>query len=148
MVKTLLNSQTLPDLDGSRSEKPPSAAIPAGPIKDGFTPSATESPHNQVDPNVPEASLGKFTNATGQMNFVGSEHWEAILEDIAELKIDMERETPSITSQIVDFKPQILFGMNHVSRSEIMSSIPERPICDMLISRWFRTMVRLNFLNP
>jgi hypothetical protein len=71
------------------------------------------------------------------VNFVGSEHWEAILEDITELKIDLE--TPD-TSEIVDFKPQILFGSNHASRSEIMSSIPPRPVCDVLISRWFKTM--------
>jgi hypothetical protein len=138
MVMTLLNSQTILDQDVPTAEKSPSTTSPAGPIKDGgFTQSAAPSPDNQMDPNVPEASLGKFTRARDQVNFVGSEHWEAILEDIAELKIDLE--TPD-TSEIVDFKPQILFGINHASRSEIMSSIPPRPICDMLISRWFRTM--------
>jgi hypothetical protein len=138
MVMTLLNSQTILDQDVPTAEKSPSAIGLAGTIKDGgFTQSAVPSPHNQIGPNIPKASSGKYTRARDQMNFVGSEHWEAILEDITELKIDLE--TPD-TSEIGDFKPQILFGINRASRSEIISSIPPRPVCDMLISRWFRTM--------
>jgi hypothetical protein len=138
MVMTLLKSQTILNQDVPTAEKSPSATSQAGPIKDGgFAQSAAPSPYNQIDPNIPKVSLGKFTRAKDQVNFVGSEHWEAILEDITELKIDLE--TPD-TSEIADFKPQILFGINHASRSEIMSSIPSRPVCDMLISRWFKTM--------
>lgn len=68
---------------------------------------------------------------------MGSEHWEALLEDIAELKIDLE---PAEVPETIDFKPQILFGASHTSRSDIMSSIPSRPVCDLLISRWARSM--------
>jgi hypothetical protein len=136
MVMTLLSSQTNQDQDVPTAVKSPSATSSGGLIKDGgFSQSAAPSPYNQMDPNVPKASLGTF--ARDQETFVGSEHWEAILEDITDLKIDLE--TPD-TSEIVDFKPQILFGINHASRSETMSSIPSKPVCDMLISRWFRTM--------
>ncbi len=138
MVTALLSSQTIPVQDAHVAEKSPSASSLAGPVKDsGFTQSAAPSPYNQTDPNTPKASLGKFTRAKDQVNFVGSEHWEAILEDITELKIDLE--TPD-TSEIADFKPRILFVPNYASRSEITSSIPPRPVCDILISRWFRTM--------
>jgi len=138
MVMNLLNSKNIRDMDNSTAEKSSSATSLAGPIEDGgFTQSPAPSPYNQIDPNVPKVSLGKFTRAKDQESFVGSEHWEAILEDIKELKIDLE--TPE-TSEIVDFKPQILFGINRASRFEIMSSIPPRPVCDMLISRWFKTM--------
>ena len=136
MVMTLLNSQTVLDRDVPRADKSPSATSSAGPVKDGgFSQSAAPSPYNQMGPNAPKASLGTF--ARDQETFVGSEHWEAILEDIKDLKIDLE--TPD-TSEIVDFKPQILFGINHASRSEIISSIPPKPVCDVLISRCFRTM--------
>jgi hypothetical protein len=136
MVMTLLNSQTVLDRDVPTADKSPSATSSAGPVKaGGFSQSAAPSPYNQMDPNVPKASLGTF--ARDQETFVGSEHWEAILEDIKDLKIDLE--TPD-TSEIVDFKPQILFGINHASRSEIISSIPPKPVCDVLISRCFRTM--------
>jgi len=131
MVISLLRDQAI-------AAKSPFASISTGPIKDdAFTQSAAPSPDNQMDPNIPEASLGKFTKVTDEPNFVGNEHWEAILEDIVELKIDLE---PPATSEMGDFKPQILFSQSHASRSEIMASIPPRPICDMLISRWFRTM--------
>jgi hypothetical protein len=138
MVKALLNSQTTLARDLFVSEKAPSSASPAGLVKDGgFTQSAAPSPHIQIDPNVPKASMGKFTSEKDEVNFVGSEHWEAILENIAELKIDLE--TPD-TTEMLDFKPQLLFGRNHASRSEIISSIPSKSICDLLISRWFKKM--------
>jgi hypothetical protein len=138
MVVNLLNSQTTLDQDVPTADRSPSATGSAGLIKDGgFTQSAAPSPDSQMDPNVPKASSGTFARARDEVNYVGSEHWEAILEDITDLKIDLE--TPD-TSEIVDSKPQILFGINHASRSEIMSSIPPKPVCDVLISRCFKTM--------
>lgn len=138
MVRTLLENQRNQDQGVPSAEISPSAPSPTGPAQDdAFTQSSAPSPQDQMNPNVPEASLGKFTKTKGQVNFVGSEHWESILDDITQLKIDME--TPD-ASEVPDFKPQILFGITPASRSEIMSSIPPRPICDILISRWFRTM--------
>ena len=136
---TLMNSQAGLEHGVPSAEISSSATTPGGPMQDdGFTHSPAPSPDNQTDPSVPEASLGKFTRAKGQVNFVGSDHWEAILEDIAELKINLEN---TDTSEMVDFKPQILFGVNnHATRSEIMSSVPPRPICDVLLSRWFNIM--------
>lgn len=136
MVKVLLNSQTALAQESSILGKPSSSPSPAGVLKDsGFTQSAAPSPQSQTDPNVPKPSMGKLTSAKDEVNFVGSEHWEAILENIAELKIDLA--TPD-TTEMVDFKPQLLFGRNHASRSEILSSLPPKPICDLLISRWFK----------
>jgi hypothetical protein len=138
MVMNLLKGQTALDQDVPTADKSPSAISSAGLIKDGgFTQSAAASPYIHMDPNVPKTSLGTFARARDQETFVGSEHWEAILDDITDLKIDLE--TPD-TSEIVDFRPQILFGINHASRSEIMSSIPPKSVCDLLISRCFRTM--------
>ena len=135
MVMNLLNSQTILNQDIPTAEKSPSATK-----DDCFTQSAAPSPYNQVqiDPNDPKASLGKFISARDHVDFVGSEHWEAVLESITDLKIDLDKSDD--TSESLDFKPQILFGINYASRSEIMSSIPPRPVCDVLISRWFRTM--------
>ncbi|TVY12787.1 Pyrrolocin cluster transcription factor fsdR, partial [Lachnellula arida] len=138
MVTTLLNSQTAPnpDQDGLTAAKTPSVTSTGNAISDGgFTQSAAPSPGNQMNANFPEVLAGRFTRAKDQVNFVGSEHWEAILDDISELKIDLE--DPAATSEIPDFRPQILFGDNSASRAEIISSIPPKPVCDVLISRWF-----------
>lgn len=127
-VVALLNGQT--GQGTPSAEASPSATHLAGPKEDdGFTPSA-------YDQNIPEASPGVFTRAKNQVNFVGSEHWESVLEDITELRIDLETDDSAMT----DFKPQILFGINHASVSDILSSIPPRPVCDALVSRWFRSM--------
>jgi len=138
MVKVLMDSQNAIARGLPISEKSPSSASPAGLVKDGgFTQSAAASPYGQMDPNVPKDSMGNLTSKKDEVKFVGSEHWEAILESIAELKIDLE--TPD-TTEMLDFKPQLLFGRNHASRSEIISSIPSKSICDMLIARWFERM--------
>ena len=136
---TLMNNQASLEHGAPPAERSSSATTPGGPIQDdGFNYSPAPSPDNQIDPGVPEASLGKFTRAKDQVNFVGSDHWEAILEDIAELKIDLEN---TDTSEMIDFKPQILFGINnHATRSEIISWVPSRPICDKLLSCWFNVM--------
>ena len=135
----LMSSQASLEHSGALSAERSSSSTPIGPMQDdGFTYSSAPSPDNQIDPSLPESSLGKFTKAKDQVNFVGSDHWEAILEGIAELKIDLEA---TDTSEMVDFKPQILFGVNsHATKSEIMSSVPPRPVCDMLLSRWFNIM--------
>jgi hypothetical protein len=137
-VKALLNSQNTLAQEFTVSEKSHSSASPPAPTTDGgFTQSTAPCSHSQTDPNLPKLSMGTFTSENDEVNFVGSEHWETILENIADLKIDLE--IPD-TTEMLDFKPQLLFGRNHASRSEIMSSIPAKPICDMLISRWFKRM--------
>jgi hypothetical protein len=139
MVKALLNNQTNSEKDKSFSETSSSYASEAALANNGgFTHPTALSPCSQLDdPNVPKASMGKFTRENDETSFVGSEHWEAVLESIADLKIDLE--TPD-TTEMHYFKPQLLFGTNRASRSEIKSSIPSKPICDMLISRWFKKM--------
>lgn len=138
---TLMNSQAgVSDTGAPSAERSSSsAATPGDQMQDGrFTHSLAPSPDSQINPSLPEASLGKFMKAKDQVNFVGSDHWEAILEDISELKIDLEN---TDTSEMVDFKPRILFGTNnHATRSEIVSSVPPRPICDKLLSSWFSVM--------
>ncbi|TVY80636.1 Fusarisetin A cluster transcription factor fsa6 [Lachnellula suecica] len=137
MVKSLIEKQTRAH-PGATPETSPLDPNSAGTRQNGgFTQSVAASPRNELDRNVSKPSLGSFTRAKDQENFVGSEHWEAVLEDITNLRIDLE--TPDET-EVPDFKPRILFGMNCASRSEIMSSIPARQICDILISRWFSTM--------
>ncbi|PVH73003.1 hypothetical protein DL98DRAFT_595443 [Cadophora sp. DSE1049] len=137
IVRSLLNSQS--SLGGSNS------TAGASPFTDGtttgtpdgsFTASAP-SPNNQTESQKQEASQGKFTNTSEQVKFVGSDHWESILEDITDLKMDLENTS---TTERTEYRPRILFGLNRVSRSEILSSIPPRPVCDMLISRFSRTL--------
>jgi hypothetical protein len=138
MVLTLLNNQTRVDQDvlGAK-ESPSDTSIAVLANEDDFNHPITASSQHLIDPTVPKTAAGKFTKEKDQMNFVGNEHWEAILEDITELKIDLE--TPK-THESADFKPHILFGVERTSRSELISSIPPRQVCDMLISRWFKSM--------
>ncbi len=70
----LLKNQTILDQDVPIAEKSSSATSSAGSIKDGgFTQSIAPSLY-QMDPHIPKASSGKFTQARDQINYVGSEH--------------------------------------------------------------------------
>jgi hypothetical protein len=128
MIKSLISNQTV------LAENPPTKEKEAGLGNDSEAiPSTAASP-------APSFSVGKFTKTKDQVSFVGSEHWESVLEDIRDLKIDLETsDTSDNVSEIADFKPQMLFGTDRPSRAELLSSIPSRAVCDMLVSRWFKT---------
>lgn len=126
MIKSLIRNQTV------LAENPPSKEREAdlGNDREAIPPTAA----------VPSFSVGKFTKTKDQVSFVGSEHWESVLEDIRDLKIDLETsDTSDNVSEIADFKPQMLFGTERPSRAELLSSIPSRAVCDVLVSRWFKT---------
>ncbi len=120
---------------------PESKTSPPKSKDDGFAHSPALSHEERTDHGVPGSSRGKFTRAktTNEENFVGSDHWEAILEEISELKIDLDKTETSETT--MDFRARLLFGsQNRVSRTEIISSVPPRSTCDKLLACWFHVM--------
>lgn len=126
MVEALSSRQTVSVADSSFVGKSPSSSSP------------DDGDFNHLTAPVPHTgSMGKLSDDNGHLNFVGGEHWETILESIADLKIDLEI---SDTTESDAFKPQLLFGNNHASRSEMLSSLPSKSICDRIITRWFKQM--------
>lgn len=84
-------------------------------------------------------------NSLGTANYVGSSHWAAVLDSIAELKEHFEQEE-EIRNMATDFNPpnsvhsswpQLLYGCQRVTKAEILSSIPPRRAADRLVSRYF-----------
>jgi hypothetical protein len=81
----------------------------------------------------------------GGANYVGSAHWAAVLDGIAELKDHLDNEEsrhsedldspyPTITG------PQLLYGCpKPADKDEILSSIPTRSVVDRLVSRYFNS---------
>lgn len=147
LVMSLMKTREDSGFD-SLAHESSSTASPQNPIRgDGFEIDTVSSLGDQMESNSQVESLGKLTKGKNKTSFVGSGHWEAILEDIAELKNHFdeghERNDEHISNahEPNDFEPRILLGpQNHASRAEIMSSIPTRPICDRLISRYFNSM--------
>ena len=140
MAITAPNSSSAPSIATTSSHLDLKTSPPES-KNDGFGHSPALSQEEHTDPGVPGASRGKFTRAKtkDQENFVGSDHWEAVLEEISELKIDLDK--TEATETTMDSRARLLFGsQNRVSRTEIISSVPPRATCDKLLACWFNVM--------
>ncbi|EXK85231.1 hypothetical protein FOQG_10882 [Fusarium oxysporum f. sp. raphani 54005] len=109
------------------------------------------TPCSPVDTAVTTpADYGSMQSTGGGANYVGSSHWAAVLDGIAELKdhFDNEEEASHPDVQIVESPaadmtgPQLLHGCpKPASKDEILSSILtlSRPVVDRLVSRYFNS---------
>ncbi|KAI0880101.1 fungal-specific transcription factor domain-containing protein [Annulohypoxylon maeteangense] len=97
------------------------------------------------------SDCGTLTNTPAGVNYVDGAHWTALLDGISELKDCFQDTTDTgstmrytIPSQVVpDYgpQPQLLYGrFAHISKGEILSSLPARPVVDRLISKFFNTI--------
>lgn len=118
----------------------------------GGTPcSPVGSTRSPVDTAVTTpADYGSMQSTGGGANYVGSSHWAAVLDGIAELKdhFDNEEEAShpdvqSVESPAADMTgPQLLYGCpKPASKDEILASILtlSRPVVDRLVSRYFNS---------
>ena len=95
-------------------------------------------------------TFGRISLENHETSYVGSAHWTAILDSIAELKdyfedADDDYDLPDShteTGQLpLTERPILLFGSNRdATKIEILSSIPPRQVVDRLISSFFTTM--------
>ena len=114
------------------------------------TPSAAQAPSTNEEPAnaaVSPADYGSMQSTGGGANYVGSAHWAAVLDGIAELKDHLDNEEshhsdyqgadppcPQVTG------PQLLYGCpKPADKDEILSSIPARSVVDRLVSRYFNS---------
>ena len=99
-------------------------------------------------------TFGRISLENHETSYVGSAHWTAILDSIAELKDHFEDEDDDNynnydladphtgTGQLPHTeRPILLFGANRdATKLEILSSLPLRPVVDRLISGYFSAM--------
>ncbi|KAL6812337.1 fungal-specific transcription factor domain-containing protein [Trichoderma camerunense] len=71
-------------------------------------------------------------------------HWQAIMDDIAELKgctdsFEQARSVP-LPDKEENYGLTLFFGLSpSISRSDLLASLPSRPVVDRLVSRYFNT---------
>ena len=96
-------------------------------------------------------TFGRISLENHETSYVGSAHWTAILDSIAELKDRFEDEDDDSddladpqteTGQLsLTERPILLFGSNRdATKLGILSSVPSRPVVDRLISGYFSAM--------
>ncbi|KAI0901360.1 fungal-specific transcription factor domain-containing protein [Annulohypoxylon nitens] len=135
-------------------------AAPKNPsnVTSGPPPETSVSPvEGYPDPGVgangssEPSDCGTLTNTPAGVNYADGAHWTALLDGISELK-DCFQDTsePSSTMRsaippqaVAEYgpHPQLLYGrFAHISRGEILSTLPARPVVDRLISKFFNTI--------
>ncbi|KAL9059988.1 MAG: hypothetical protein Q9162_000838, partial [Coniocarpon cinnabarinum] len=96
---------------------------------------------------VPLHSSGRILNREGEAGYVGPEHWQTILESLADVReFLVDDDSPDISPDIMDIVPRTeepYLLMPHpqmFDRMEILSSMPDKPDCDQLVYRYISTV--------
>ena len=96
-------------------------------------------------------AFGKMQVSGQTMQYVGNEHWAAILDDIAEVKKaigadeDDDDSLPSSSEQVVECSPPndgpdlLLDAGRTYSKADLLDALPPRMDMDRLVSRYFNS---------
>ncbi|KAK1461062.1 fungal specific transcription factor [Colletotrichum melonis] len=116
------------------------------------------TPANLPTPIDDRSETGSMRSSAMEHQYVGSEHWSAIMDSIADLKDHFDREEQSklAESPTADYcfedpssftqrrrwqRPLLLYGCRPAaSRSEILSTLPPKNAVDRYISRYFNRL--------
>lgn len=106
---------------------------------------ATSNGHRTGDQHLQEKVVPSNYHAhNGKNSHVDSSHWASILEDIKEVRESLSTVDPfSLSEPINDSgsgQPDVSLAPGTEARlniKDILASLPTRPICDMLVSRYF-----------
>jgi hypothetical protein len=95
-------------------------------------------------PEVPKTSAGFFHIQDGQVNYVDSNHWLSILDDVREVRRHLTLSDIGTQESLFDDgsdrerEPDLTISpMPRHSIHEILRSLPPRAVCDSLLSRYF-----------
>ncbi|KAK2797520.1 hypothetical protein FQN51_008418 [Onygenales sp. PD_10] len=92
-------------------------------------------------------SFGRLKIDESGTSYVGSSHWEAILEDLEDMKGLSEpseksyREASPSLLQPPEKGVELLFGVDKaITREEILNTLPPKPLTDHMVSQFFQVM--------
>lgn len=102
----------------------------------------TSQPKNSSEAALPTEGLYLQHSGDGQLNYISPGHWESILDDIKEVREHLTGAVPSriglYSADSVQADASFLFGdAQPATMSDILSSLPPRARCDMLLSGYF-----------
>lgn len=106
-------------------------------------PSATSMASAGEDSGYTTAEHGSMRIHAHGVNYVSSVHWAAVLHSISELKDHYEKEEEvrklDIGNDVPHHSsgPRLLYEPIHVTKADILTSIPTRPVVDRMVARYF-----------
>jgi hypothetical protein len=72
--------------------------------------------------------------------YVGATHWAAILDGIADIKEQLEREDDGNIAKPAAMPTLLLYGCKSASKEDILAALPEKPAVDRYISQYFNRL--------
>jgi hypothetical protein len=114
--------------------------------RESFTTSASKEPDKSQGLTAEAPRLRETED--GQVNYIDRSHWQAILEDIKEVREHLTLPTvqsspdyqTDFSENYLNLDPGLIFGSTSATQlAEILVSLPPQPICDMLLSTYFNS---------
>lgn len=133
IVVSLMQKTTSGDQD--RPDQHPVVSVSQGhPQK-----SSSEGAINSEDsPALSDGGNAWFSSSDAQ--YVGGTHWAVILDGIAELKEQLEREDDRNIEKPAMLHTFLLYGCKSASKEDILASLPDRSVVDRYISQYFNRL--------
>lgn len=86
-------------------------------------------------------------NADGQVNYIDPSHWQAVLDDIKEVREHLnvtsndqsQNESPQAPAPVHSDPTLVFESTIGTDLTAILASLPPQPVCDMLLSSLFNT---------
>lgn len=89
---------------------------------------------------------GTLRTTSAETGYVSYFHWTSILNNIIELKDEIQQQSREVSSKIssspptVFSGPQLLYGCAPTSMENLLAAIPERKVADNLVSAYFKDL--------
>ncbi|KAJ5185860.1 transcriptional regulator family: Fungal Specific TF [Penicillium cf. griseofulvum] len=97
-----------------------------------------EVTNSEASPAQSDGGNVLFSSSDAQ--YVGGTHWTAILDGIADLKEQLEREDHGNMEKPAMLHTFLLYGCKSASKEDILAALPDRPAVDRYISQYFNRL--------
>ncbi|KAJ6186416.1 transcriptional regulator family: Fungal Specific TF [Penicillium mononematosum] len=111
------------------------ASIPQDRPEEGSPEGATNSEDSPA-----QSDGGNVWFSSSDVQYVGGTHWAAILDGIADLKEQLEREDHRNMEKPAMLHTFLLYGCKSASKEGILAALPDRPAVDRYISQYFNRL--------
>ncbi|KAJ5951278.1 transcriptional regulator family: Fungal Specific TF [Penicillium vulpinum] len=100
------------------------------------------SPEGIISPedSPGQSDGGSVWFSSSDAQYVGGTHWAAILDGIADIKEQLEREDDGKIEKPAMLHTFLLYGSKSASKEDILAALPDRPAVDRYISQYFNRL--------
>lgn len=133
IVVSLMQKSTSDGQD--RRDQHLGASIPQDRPEEGSPEGVTNSEDSPA-----QSDGGNVWFSSSDAQYIGGTHWAAILDGIADLKEQLEREDHRNMEKPAMLHTFLLYGCESAGKDDILAALPDRPAVDRYISQYFNRL--------